>query len=472
MSMQGAYFRYVDDIRILGKTELEVRKALVSLDILCKSIGLIPHSDKTSIRQVYSANELIEDIPEIKHYFEDEGSQTVSKQYAEKYILDAVNLNGKITVQDKTLLRYLLFRVPASDKILRIVLKIWEHFPEHTDAYVAFLENYQRDDEVISLSNRLLMDGYPYDYVQGELWKLLARMCTPSELEGIKELAIQTIKNSKSGHSSRLGAQIFLCKCDSSGLGDYEKWLIYEKKALIQALVAPHLTLQSVSGRLAGKAMLTRSTADSYLALLKPIIDAGLQLSDFRRDPAEFPFVAQYVYKAAGLSGHQIPRADAIGNLLIKRFSVKNWNKWKQLFQGEYRHAHMILKFADTYYDSHMSTWLNYQDTFNEILFMVFQDFLSTKNAPGVINLTDKNKKRIPYGILLRTPTLKIAYPNLSDDLIRIHNRRNKLPGSHAYDEKTGDKSRPLKKREQLTLKSYIDDALEEIIRIVESFGI
>lgn len=49
MSKQYAYFRYVDDIRILGKTELEVRQALVYLDILCKSKGLIPNSDKTKI---------------------------------------------------------------------------------------------------------------------------------------------------------------------------------------------------------------------------------------------------------------------------------------------------------------------------------------------------------------------------------------------------------------------------------------
>jgi retron-type reverse transcriptase len=36
MSKDYTYFRYVDDIRILGKTALEVRKALVNLDILCK----------------------------------------------------------------------------------------------------------------------------------------------------------------------------------------------------------------------------------------------------------------------------------------------------------------------------------------------------------------------------------------------------------------------------------------------------
>jgi hypothetical protein len=58
MSKKYAYFRYVDDIRILGKTELEVRQALVHLDILCKSKGLIPNSDKTKLKQVTGATPL------------------------------------------------------------------------------------------------------------------------------------------------------------------------------------------------------------------------------------------------------------------------------------------------------------------------------------------------------------------------------------------------------------------------------
>jgi hypothetical protein len=96
MSKHYVYYRYVDDIRILGKTELEVRKALVDLDILCKSIGLIPHSDKTCIKQVNSAIELLKDIPEITLYFDDGEEQSIGKKYAEKKILDAVNLDGKL----------------------------------------------------------------------------------------------------------------------------------------------------------------------------------------------------------------------------------------------------------------------------------------------------------------------------------------------------------------------------------------
>ena len=112
MSEKYLYFRYVDDIRILGKTELEVRQALVSLDILCKSRGLIPNSDKTKIRKVSSAAELVEGIPDVTGYFDDGEDATLTKKAAEKRILEAVEINGKAIIKDRTLLRYILFRSP------------------------------------------------------------------------------------------------------------------------------------------------------------------------------------------------------------------------------------------------------------------------------------------------------------------------------------------------------------------------
>ncbi|MEW6286598.1 MAG: RNA-directed DNA polymerase [Chloroflexota bacterium] len=202
MSERYLYFRYVDDIRILGKTELEVRQALVYLDILCKSRGLIPNSDKTKIKKVSSAAELVEDIPDVAGYFDDWEETSLTKKAAEKRILDAVDTNGKVKVKDKTLFRYILFRAPQSDEILKIVLKAWEHYPEHTDAYVAFLENYQRSDGTAALAIRLLESNYPYDYVQGELWKLIARMGRKTELNRLTQLAIDTVRNSSSGHCS------------------------------------------------------------------------------------------------------------------------------------------------------------------------------------------------------------------------------------------------------------------------------
>jgi hypothetical protein len=129
-----AYFRYVDDIRILGKTELEVRQALVYLDVLCKSRGLIPDSDKTKIKQISSADELVQDIPDVTGYFDDGIESNLQKKAAEKRILDAIEIKSRTEARDKTLFRYVLFRATQSDEILKIVLNTWEHYPEHTDA--------------------------------------------------------------------------------------------------------------------------------------------------------------------------------------------------------------------------------------------------------------------------------------------------------------------------------------------------
>jgi len=472
MSAHYSYFRYVDDIRILGKTELEVRQALVYLDILCKSRGLIPNSDKTKIKHVSSASELVDDIPDVTGYFDDGQESGLTKKSAEKRILDAVEINGKVRVKNRSLFRYVLFRAPQSDDILKIVLNTWEHYPEHTDTYVAFLENYQRSDTAVTLATRLLESKYPYDYVQGELWKLLARMGNSSELRTLTQLAIDTAKNSNSGHGSRFGAHVFLCRCDKVGLGNYDKWVMYEKSPLVQAFVAPYLRLDSISGVEAGKVFLSRSLPDSYLGLLKPLIDANIGLSGFDKDPSKFPIVVQHVYKAAGITGHDIPKPDAIGNLLAKRYSVGKWSKWANLFRSEYRHGHMLLKIADSYFETHFTSWLSHQDTFNEVLFKVLQEFLASKNAPGVISLVDKNGKPINYGVLIINPVFKKAYPDLQDSLSKTHKRRNHLPSSHAYDEKTGDKARPLKKDERDDLKKYLNQAYNEIIKTVEALGI
>ena len=100
-------------------------------------------------------------------------------------------------------------------------------------------------------------------------------------------------------------------------------------------------------------------------------------------------------------------------------------------------------------------------------------EITSSKNAPGVV--TRVNKYGVPiikFGSLINDANFKTAYPSLQDDFSKIHKRRNHLPSSHAYDEKTGDKARPLKKNERDALKKYLDDAYNEIIKIVEAIGI
>lgn len=62
------YLRYVDDIRLLAKTENELRKNLISLDMQSKNIGLFPQSSKIDIHKISNIDDEIKSIshpPEI-----------------------------------------------------------------------------------------------------------------------------------------------------------------------------------------------------------------------------------------------------------------------------------------------------------------------------------------------------------------------------------------------------------------------
>ncbi|MBK9013308.1 MAG: hypothetical protein IPM82_04110 [Saprospiraceae bacterium] len=45
-------FRYVDEIRILSKIEIEGQKAITFLDLIARDFGLIPQAEKIGIRKV------------------------------------------------------------------------------------------------------------------------------------------------------------------------------------------------------------------------------------------------------------------------------------------------------------------------------------------------------------------------------------------------------------------------------------
>ena len=177
------------------------------------------------------------------------------------------------------------------------------------------------------------------------------------------------------------------------------------------------------------------------------------------------------MFKEAGINKHFVSRKDDINVLLKKRYNIRDWTKWKKLLQGEYQHAYAQLKFADKYFDAHFSSWLGYQDTFNEIVFRAFQNILRANNIAGWVSLS-KGRKLKNYGGLLYNKTFGNAFPVMQAGLNKVHKRRNRLPTVHPYDKRTGKKAIPLRRSEQIALISSVEDAINEIIDTVENLGI
>jgi hypothetical protein len=78
--------------------------------------------------------------------------------------------------------------------------------------------------------------------------------------------------------------------------------------------------------------------------------------------------------------------------------------------------------------------------------------------------------KVVKYGTLIavNNPFDK-QYPAEAQMLRKIHDRRNKLPSSHPYDEKGGFKNRWLKKPERNMYSSLVKTALDNLAVVVKT---
>ena len=135
------YIRYVDDIRVLAKTEKEARKGAVALELQCRKWSLIPQSSKFIVKQAKTLEDALGTLPSIVEAARPgEDEPTLDTADAEKIMKNA--LHGRpMRVVDKTRLRYVLYRASPASKLLKWSLDLMPRHPEHIDAFVPTSRN-------------------------------------------------------------------------------------------------------------------------------------------------------------------------------------------------------------------------------------------------------------------------------------------------------------------------------------------
>jgi hypothetical protein len=224
MSRRFRYVRYVDDIRLFGRSEDDLKVAMVSLDRMCRELGLIPHVDKLGTSRLTSLREVRALSPTVDAYQRSFPTREMKVNEFGAELREALDPKRR-TILDKTRLRFALFRAPKSARILKFILRNWPRFPEHTDAFAAALEPYSQPNLITRATSAIVRSAYPYDAVKGQAWRLLARLAPRWQLRSLSKRAIDTVKDRTTGASTCIGALIFLCRCHAVGIGPYSVFL-------------------------------------------------------------------------------------------------------------------------------------------------------------------------------------------------------------------------------------------------------
>lgn len=158
------YFRYVDDIRLFAKNEHDLRRLLVSLDLLSKDVGLFPQSVKISIHKVNNIEDELKTIsnpPEaaITHVFTDQ----------EKLLKRIEELSPRYVIKNTTRFKYLLAHANPSAKLTKRLWRILEKRPEFYRSVCNYLRRYPKLPRVPSQKLLdLVKANKPYQAVHAE----------------------------------------------------------------------------------------------------------------------------------------------------------------------------------------------------------------------------------------------------------------------------------------------------------------
>jgi hypothetical protein len=457
------YIRYVDDIRLFGKTENEVRQLAVKLEQSCRHRGLIPQSKKFEIRKLESPDDAMGALPSIpptdgKDILEPEMSSSEALTILESAI------GGKpIKIKDKSRFRYVMYRAPVDKKFLNKVLMLLPRHPEHIDTFVAYFANFKKRHSITKAITKYLSSGLPYSYVRGELWQVLSRMGTRDELEKCLPLARIDVKNRKNCIVLSWGVMHFLMKCEAIGLSRLGNRLASESP-MGRALLAQVFSNREFTPNGYGKILL-KGTLEEQLAGARELQRRHVSLNDLGLQQRELSSLCRNTLRSLGIirRRHHV-ETDWISEKLSSLYGCTNTPIWRDLLGSEYEHALQLLIEAEARYSGAYSEWLSLQDSFNDILIRQFFIFLKSKGLPGHSKLINNSGQLVKYGSLIayRSP-FDMQYSKTADVLRQIHSRRNKLPGSHPYDEKGGAKNRWLQKWELKGLSRFVKYSINQI---------
>jgi len=354
-----------------------------------------------------------------------------------------------------------MYRAPKSPKILRKAILLLSRHPEHIDAFVTYFGNYAKSKQIVEGVTTLLKSGFPYAYVRGELWHLLARLATSTQLGIAMVLARQDAKDRKRCLGLSWGVMHFLIRCEEEGLCRIGNRLKAESPAS-RALLASKISLAEYAPKKVASTML-KGAIEEQLAIARQLQVRNISLAKLNLRQRDLPEICQHSLRSLGVIRRvSRTRRDWIAERLRKRYGNDPQPIWRSLLDAEYEHALQILIEADAIFDIAPSHWIQVQDSFNDVVVRQFIFYLEQRGLPGGTQRTVGSDGRlVKYGQLLQHKSpFEVAFPAVSVSLQRVHDRRNHLPGSHPYDEKGGAQNRWLTMLERDTMLKDIAAAL------------
>lgn len=448
------YLRYVDDIKILAKSEGELRRKLIALDIASKEIGLFPQTAKINLRKIADPRQ---EVKSVSRPPEPALKPTVNQKKLASRLL-GMTRNGRILSENVTRFKYLLANAKPTHRLNARLMKVMHRHPEHAATICRYIATYPKVPEV--LSNEI--ESYVsvnelYHAVNAQLLRSCLGKCPPSVTASLGKFCAERLLCPKPGVIRlqpsykealigwALSARTITFREYNELLANENDWWV--KKSAFREL-SPDLFGEATYAKFVNQQMRDAESEVARIAAGRLIVD-NLKLA---KPYGAVERTAKHSLKAARIIrsvGQPDSRINEILAYILKRNQTAYG--WKAFFGQEHSHAERIMIFLKRNRESNMDAFLVQLDSYCDFLL----SFIYIRLKPG--------KKYPNYGAALKDPKLKDDLPAMMAAFSSLHALRLESTTAHPRSQKSGAATRRLKHRDFYAIRHGLVLAFDEL---------
>ena len=443
------YLRYVDDIRLFGRSEHDLRHLLVELDLRSKRLGLYPQSSKINIHRITDIGAEVKSVsrpPEL-------GIRPVHPdQSAIRKRIRELSPRYQVLERNQTRFKWVLAQAAPSKRVSQRLLRILKSRPDLYLSISRYFQRYERldTDTALRVLNhtreedlyaapcaallRAALGRIPAPlireyvaYARREYWK---KDKLPDRVELRTAAAAWLLSQREMTYQETRGALVL------SG----EWWM---RKELLKFVDVNHVGGPSSAALL--NAMLRDRVPDVSLVAAHALAQHGLAVETPRQGTNR---LAELALQQLGMVGRVTSRYCGIDAALTDILGRRPLSRsWRTMLGENYRRAVTAVARAKAYLRTDPTAFVMIMDTFHDLLLdQLFQHDgtlggYQLGNIGGVLNPTSRLAQRYP------------ALYRAADDL---HNKRRESELSHPYLKGTSMPTRRLDFRDLTKLKPVL----------------
>lgn len=448
------YLRYVDDIKILAKSEDELRRKLIGLDIASKEIGLFPQTAKINIRKISDPRD---EVKSVSRPPEPALKPIVSQTKLASRLLELTR-KGTVAPANVTRFKYLLAHAQPSHRLNARLIKVLHRHPEHAAGISRYIAAYPKVPSGLARE----IEGYVaandlYHAVNAELLRACLSKCPPPVTASLGKICADRLLRPKPGliplqpsYKEALIGWALDAKAitftEYDGLISAERdWWV--KKCAFRELTPQHFGPATYADFLNRQLRATESEVARIAA--GRLIDGNLKLA---KPYGDVETTAKHVLKAARIIrsvGQPDSRINEILAYILKRKPTTY--DWKAFFGPAHAHAERMTIFLKRNRESNIDAFLVQLDSWCDEIFA----HIYPRLKPG--------KQRPKYGAALRDQTLISQLPKLMPCFLRLHDLRLESTTAHPRSQKLGTPTRRLKHRDFHAIRNDLVIAFDEL---------